>query len=128
MQRAFSCVLGVSAVNRPTHSLLNQIDGEILAPPKPEQIRRSQVTRPERTVGRRNLVKRFAIACIALFWATIGLSIEGLAQVNATVGGTVSDTSGALIPGVEVTAKNVNTGISETRITNESGSYSFASL
>jgi hypothetical protein len=40
---------------------------------------------------------------------------------NAVLSGTVSDSSGALIPGVEVTAKNVNTGIADTRLTNESG-------
>ena len=39
------------------------------------------------------------------------LSTVGFAQVNATVSGTVADASGALIPGVEVTATNVNTGI-----------------
>ena len=50
------------------------------------------------------------------------------AQVNATVGGTVSDASGALIPGVEVTAKNNATGIVTTRLTNEAGNYDFASL
>src|SRR5689334_20827972 len=50
------------------------------------------------------------------------------AQINAVVGGTVSDASGALIPGVEVSARNVATGIVTTRITNESGNYDFASL
>ena len=47
---------------------------------------------------------------------------------NATLGGTVSDPTGALIPGVEVTAKNIGTGIANTAITNESGAYQFASL
>src|SRR5262245_29843116 len=56
------------------------------------------------------------------------LSVQLFAQANATVGGTVSDASGALIPGVEVTATNVNTGIVSTLITNEAGSYQFASL
>src|SRR5262245_47313875 len=56
------------------------------------------------------------------------LSVQVFAQANATVGGTVSDTSGALIPGVEVTATNINTGIVTTLITNEAGSYQFASL
>ena len=50
------------------------------------------------------------------------------AQINAVVGGTVADASGALIPGVEVNARNVATGIVTTRITNESGNYDFASL
>jgi hypothetical protein len=50
------------------------------------------------------------------------------AQVNASVGGSVTDSSGALIPGVTVTAKNVNTGIEDQRITNEAGGYQFPSL
>src|SRR5262245_42289614 len=47
---------------------------------------------------------------------------------NATVGGTVSDATGALIPGVTVTATNTATGIVTTVITNERGAYQFASL
>ena len=47
---------------------------------------------------------------------------------NATLGGTISDTTGALIPGVMVTATNAETGIVTTALTNESGVYQFASL
>src|SRR5438876_5685191 len=47
---------------------------------------------------------------------------------NATLGGTVSDSTGALIPGVSITATNTQTGIVTTVITNESGTYNFASL
>src|SRR5215510_15064517 len=47
---------------------------------------------------------------------------------NATLGGTVADASGALIPGVEVTARNVATGIVNTTLTNDAGAYQFASL
>src|SRR5919197_2091687 len=47
---------------------------------------------------------------------------------NATIGGTVSDATGALIPGVTVTATNVATGIVTTAISNEAGAYQFASL
>src|SRR5215471_7059484 len=54
---------------------------------------------------------------------------EGVfAQSNATVGGTVTDAAGAVIPGVEVTATNVNTGIVSKQLTNETGTYNFASL
>lgn len=60
--------------------------------------------------------------CAALF-LLVCISVSGFAQVNAVIGGTVSDPSGALIPGVEVTAKNINTGIVTTRITNETGAY-----
>src|SRR5215510_5382492 len=51
-----------------------------------------------------------------------------LAQVNAVLSGTVADSTGALIPGVEVTARNVNTGITDTKITNETGNFVFPSL
>ena len=47
---------------------------------------------------------------------------------NATAGGIVSDSSGAVIPGVMVTATNTQTGIVSTLLTNESGAYQFASL
>jgi hypothetical protein len=40
----------------------------------------------------------------------------------------VTDPSKALIPGVTITAKNVNTGITTTQLTNESGIYSFPVL
>src|SRR5262245_8606366 len=50
------------------------------------------------------------------FWAAIilisFLGADAVAQsTNATVGGTVSDGTGALIPGVTVTATNVGTGV-----------------
>jgi hypothetical protein len=47
---------------------------------------------------------------------------------NATLGGTVADASGALIPGVSVTATNTGTAIVTTVLTNEAGAYQFASL
>src|SRR5678815_3589718 len=47
---------------------------------------------------------------------------------NAELGGVVTDPSKALIPGVTITAKNVNTGITTTQLTNESGVYSFPVL
>jgi len=57
------------------------------------------------------------------------LSFNGFSQTSdATVGGTVADATGALIPGVTVTATNAGTGIVNTVVTNESGAYSFAAL
>src|SRR5215831_18336053 len=41
---------------------------------------------------------------------------------------TVTDASSALIPGVEVKASNVDTGVSSTAITNETSTYNFPSL
>src|SRR5437867_11685711 len=73
-------------------------------------------------------MKRITIQFAALLCVFLISSAPLLAQINAVVGGTVSDASGALIPGVEVSARNVATGIVTTRITNESGNYDFASL
>ena len=54
---------------------------------------------------------------------------KAIAQTtNATLGGTVSDESKALIPGVTVTATNTGTGIVSTAISNESGAYNFPGL
>ena len=47
---------------------------------------------------------------------------------NATVTGTIADSTGALIPGVSVTATNTATGVVNTVITNETGSYNFPTL
>jgi hypothetical protein len=71
---------------------------------------------------------RTANVIVAAGLLLLTLPISVFAQVNASVGGTVTDASGALIPGVEVTATNVNTGISTARLTNEAGAYNFASL
>jgi hypothetical protein len=44
------------------------------------------------------------------------------------VGGIVQDSSTALIPGVTVTLTNTQTGVVDTRLTNESGVYNFPSV
>src|SRR5436309_2310839 len=57
------------------------------------------------------------------------ISTHAFAQTsNATLGGTVSDATGALIPGVTITATNIATGIVTTVTSNEAGAYQFASL
>src|SRR5215468_2351852 len=70
-------------------------------------------------------MKRHLFAAISLL---VFVSVSALSQVNAGLSGTVSDASGALIPGVEVTAKNISTGITDTRVTNETGNFVFPSL
>ena len=67
-----------------------------------------------------------------MLWALLIFAIfltNTFAQTtNATLGGTVSDSTRALIPGVTVTAMNTQTGIVTTIVTNETGAYQFASL
>ncbi len=65
----------------------------------------------------------------AAFLLCVAVCSNALAQTtNATLGGTVSDATHALIPGVMVTATNTQTGIVSTTITNETGAYNFPSL
>src|SRR5262249_34041184 len=47
---------------------------------------------------------------------------------QSRISGTVSDASGALIPGVSVNATNTQTRVVTTVVSNESGAYNFASL
>src|SRR5262245_15708247 len=47
---------------------------------------------------------------------------------QSRISGTAADASGALIPGVSVTATNTQTGVVTTVLSNESGAYNFASL
>src|SRR5215831_11141464 len=71
-------------------------------------------------------MKRYWLASALLLLVLLG---NALAQsTNATLGGTVSDASKALIPGVNVTATNTQTGIVSMTITNETGAYNFPSL
>src|SRR2546427_6810613 len=50
------------------------------------------------------------------------------AQATAQIAGTVQDSSGALLPGTELTATQTETGITRMTITNETGSYVLPNL
>src|SRR5438128_4253220 len=70
-------------------------------------------------------MKRLAAALLLL---SVFFANSFAQTTNATLGGTVSDASRALIPGVTVTATNTGTGIVSTVVTNETGAYNFPSL
>ncbi|MCU1337010.1 MAG: hypothetical protein JWO19_2591 [Bryobacterales bacterium] len=73
-------------------------------------------------------MKCLAFACSTALLLCLCVPTHTSAQVNATLGGTVSDGSGGVIAKVTVTAKNVNTGIVATRTTNETGTFEFPGL
>jgi hypothetical protein len=57
------------------------------------------------------------------------ISVPAFAQrVTATIRGTVTDESGAVIPGASVTVKGEETGYTRTTTTNAAGLYTFAEL
>ena len=56
----------------------------------------------------------------------LSVSASVLAQENSTLSGVVTDTTGAFIPGAEVTAVQDATGMATTRVTDGIGRYEFA--
>ena len=73
-------------------------------------------------------MKQLGLSIALLGLSTFLVAPAGAQVVNAVLGGTVSDPSGASIAKVAVTARNVNTGIVTSGVTNEAGSYEFPSL
>src|SRR5256885_8936950 len=49
-------------------------------------------------------------------------------EFSATMSGVVHDANGGLVPGVSVTAKHTESGLTRTVITNETGSYRMPAL
>ena len=47
---------------------------------------------------------------------------------SATMSGVVHDAAGGLVPGVSVTAKHIESGLTRTVITNETGRYRMPAL
>src|SRR5262245_9385161 len=75
----------------------------------------------------RGLTMRRSFAASTVLCLLLSLTAFSQSE-NATVGGTVQDSTGAFIPGVSVTATNTATGVVTTVISNEAGAYQFASL
>ena len=61
--------------------------------------------------------------------AILVLTPQAFSQSSfASLSGTINDSTGAIVPGVKVTATNVGTGITNTAISNNAGVYNFPSL
>ena len=76
--------------------------------------------------------RSFCSLCVLLF-AVFSLALltggSAFAQTfRGTILGTVSDSSGAAVPGATVTIKNLDTGLTRTVVTQEDGSYSAPEL
>lgn len=72
----------------------------------------------------RFILSMAVVASLMLFL----LPRPALAAVTARIQGTVTDPSGAVIPGVKITVTNTATGVSKTIITGSDGSFSALSL
>jgi hypothetical protein len=71
---------------------------------------------------------RLRLFCLLAFLVCLTASVGWSQAVNATLLGTVTDSSGAAVPNAKVTIIEVNTKVSRTAQTNESGNYSFPNL
>jgi len=67
---------------------------------------------------------RLGVAVFMLFFAFLAAG----AQTTGTISGTVTDKAGALVPKVQVSARNTASGEIRTAVTNAAGEYSFPSL
>src|SRR5207249_107307 len=74
------------------------------------------------TVGRTLVLA--TLTCVSL---AVSL-VPSAAQATAQISGTVKDPSGAVLPGVTVTATQTDTGIVRMTVTNDTGLYVLASL
>src|SRR5438093_445395 len=69
------------------------------------------------------------LGCISVVLFLVIFGCAGLwAQATAQISGTVRDQSGAVLPGVEITATQTDTGIARTTISNETGSFVLPNL
>src|SRR5205823_9481681 len=72
---------------------------------------------------------KFLFSCsLAMFLACVMTCNSVWAQATAQISGTVHDASGAVLPGVDVTATHADTGISRSAVTNETGFYVLPNL
>src|SRR2546429_9713526 len=70
---------------------------------------------------RRSYVRGFRFLLYSFFILMVVASVATAQTTTAAFQGTVTDTSGAVIPAAQVTASNVETGLKRTTTTNEAG-------
>jgi hypothetical protein len=63
---------------------------------------------------------------VLAFWATPAAAQGG--SNTATLSGVVTDKDGGVIPGATVTVKNIDTAETQSKVTNEAGTYAFPGL
>src|SRR5215217_8882826 len=73
--------------------------------------------------------RRIGLALALLSGLLLTVPSHASAQaVTGTLLGNVTDTTGAAVPGATVTARETQTNVSRTAVTNETGHYIFSSL
>src|SRR5256714_7478305 len=70
-------------------------------------------------------IRFLAGACVSIGFAAGPLAAQ---TIRGTLTGTVTDSSGAVVPGATVTVTNAATGIADSAVTNQQGSYTLPLL
>src|SRR5207253_5480348 len=81
--------------------------------------------------GRKSMDRKFKRTSASVLAAALFLSFGVTliwAQATAQISGSVKDQSGAVLPGVEVTATQTATGAKRSAVTDETGSYILQNL
>ena len=76
----------------------------------------------------RSVLMSSAASRIVFLAALLCLCAGAMFAQSGQLKGTISDSTGAVIPGAEVSLTNVDTGISMDAVTNEAGLYTFPLL
>src|SRR5262245_45725374 len=73
-------------------------------------------------------MKRMVSGLAYVFLISLLACASVWAQATAQISGTARDQSGAVLPGVEVTATQTETGVARTTVTNETGSFVLSNM
>ncbi|HEY2468212.1 MAG TPA: carboxypeptidase-like regulatory domain-containing protein [Terracidiphilus sp.] len=76
----------------------------------------------------RHRTVRYAFALLVALFTSCLTSVSVFAQISASLSGRITDPTGAAVPAARVTANNVETGISRSALTDQSGRYQLFEL
>src|SRR5436190_24278780 len=73
-------------------------------------------------------MKRMVSGILSIFLISMLACATIWAQATAQISGTARDQSGAVLPGVEITATQTDSGVARNTVTNETGSYVLSNM
>ena len=79
-------------------------------------------------IRKKETLREHLAGVVAALVLLLSLSTSTFAQQNAILEGTVTDSTGAFIPGAQVTATHDKTGVATTSVADETGNYQFIGL